>query len=223
MFALSLGDVYTFGPTFRAENSNTSRHVAEFWMVEPEMAFCDIDGNMDLAEDMLKYLTRHIIEQCHPDLQLFTKYVDKQLQHTLDNVVSTDFARITYQEALDILKKSGLKFEFDIEFGSDLQAEHERFITEKHFKKPVIIRDYPKQIKPFYMRHNDDGRTVAAMDVLVPGIGEIIGGSQREERLDQLRSSMQAAGMSEHNYWWYIDSRKYGSVPTVDSVWDLNA
>jgi len=213
MFALALGDVYTFGPTFRAENSNTSRHVAEFWMVEPEMAFCDLTGNMDIAEELIQYLTVYILEQCSDDLELFAKFVDKQLMSTLENIASSAFVRLPYQEALEILLHSGQKFEFDIQFGKDLQTEHERYLAEHHFKKPLIIYNYPKEIKPFYMRLNDDNETVAAMDVLVPNIGEIIGGSQREERLDVLEQRMDETGMSKADYWWYLDSRRFGSVP----------
>lgn len=213
MFALSLGDVYTFGPTFRAENSNTRRHAAEFWMVEPEMAFCDLQGNMKLAEEFIKYLVGYVIAECKEDLELFAAFVDKTLMPTLENIVSSDFVRLPYKEAVEILIKSGKKFEYPVAFGKDLQTEHERHLTEDHFQKPVIVYDYPKSIKPFYMRVNDDSETVAAMDVLVPGIGEIIGGSQREERLDVLLARMKETGLSEENYWWYIDSRKYGSVP----------
>jgi len=212
MFALALGDVYTFGPTFRAENSHTSRHVAEFWMVEPEMAFCNLEGNMDLAEEMIKYLTNFILEESKEDIELFAKFVDKNLIKTLDTVASSDFKRLSYASAVEILKKSGKTFEYDIDFGKDLQTEHERYLTEHHFKKPLIIYDYPKSIKPFYMRVNDDNRTVSAMDVLVPKIGEIIGGSQREERLDILEKRMDEMGMSKETYWWYLDSRRFGSV-----------
>ena len=212
MFALSLGDVYTFGPTFRAENSNTRRHCAEFWMVEPEMAFCDLCGNMDFAEEMIKYLATYIMENCTDDLELFAKFVDKNLMSTLENITSSSYTRLPYEEAVEILKSSGKKFEYDIDFGKDLQSEHERYLTEQHFKKPVIVFDFPKTIKPFYMRMNDDGKTVAAMDVLVPGIGEIIGGSQREERLDVLCSRMDELGFSKETYWWYLDSRRFGTV-----------
>ncbi len=212
MFALALGDVYTFGPTFRAENSNTSRHVAEFWMVEPEMAFCDLKGNMDLGEDIIKFLTGFILESCTDDIELFAKYVDKQLMTTLSNVAESEFIRISYTSAVEILQKSGKTFEYEIAFGKDLQTEHERYLTETHFKKPVIVFDYPKTLKPFYMRLNDDHKTVAAMDVLVPRIGEIIGGSQREERLDVLENRMDEIKMSKENYWWYLDSRRFGSV-----------
>ena len=212
MFALALGDVYTFGPTFRAENSHTSRHVAEFWMVEPEMAFCDLEGNMDLAEEIIKYLTSYILDECHDDLELFAKFVDKSLMSTLENVASSDFKRLSYTAAVEILQKSGKKFEYDIAFGKDLQTEHERYLAEHHFKKPLIIFDYPKNIKPFYMRLNDDNQTVAAMDVLVPKIGEIIGGSQREERIEVLEKRMDEMGMPKDDYWWYLDSRRFGSV-----------
>lgn len=213
MFALALGDVYTFGPTFRAENSNTSRHVAEFWMIEPEMAFCDLTGNMDMGETLIKHLIQFTMETCMEDLNLFARFVDKTLIKTLENIVYSDFVRIPYQEAVDILSKSKNSFEFDVAYGSDLQSEHERYLTEKHFKKPVIIYDYPKTIKPFYMRLNDDDETVAAMDILVPRIGELIGGSQREERLDVLEKQMVASGLSKDNYWWYLESRRYGTVP----------
>ncbi|MEJ2657455.1 MAG: asparagine--tRNA ligase [Desulfobacterales bacterium] len=212
MFALALGDVYTFGPTFRAENSHTSRHVAEFWMVEPEMAFCDLEGNMDLAEEMIKFLTNFILETSRDDIELFAKYVDKQLMPILDNVAASEFKRLSYRTAVDILKNSGKTFEYDIEFGKDLQTEHERYLTEVYFKKPLIVFDYPKTLKPFYMRLNDDNQTVAAMDVLVPRIGEIIGGSQREERLDILENRMDEMKMPKENYWWYLDSRRFGSV-----------
>lgn len=212
MLALSLGDVYTFGPTFRAENSNTSRHVAEFWMVEPEMAFCDLVGNMQLGEDLIKFLVTWIIDHCAEDLNLFARFVDKTLMPTLENIVSSDFKRLPYTDAVDILKKSGKKFEYDVDFGKDLQSEHERYLSEQHFKKPVILFDYPKEIKPFYMRLNDDDRTVAAMDVLVPRIGEIIGGSQREERLDVLENRIAGTGMDMEPYWWYLDARRFGSV-----------
>jgi asparaginyl-tRNA synthetase len=212
MFALALGDVYTFGPTFRAENSNTSRHVAEFWMVEPEMAFCDSKGNMALAEEIIKFLTGFILESCSDDIELFAKYVDKQLMATLNNVAESEFIRVSYASAVEILKKSGKTFDYEIAFGKDLQTEHERYLTETYFKKPVIVFDYPKTLKPFYMRLNDDHKTVAAMDVLVPRIGEIIGGSQREERLDVLENRMDEMKMPKENYWWYLDSRRFGSV-----------
>ncbi len=213
MFALALGDVYTFGPTFRAENSNTRRHAAEFWMVEPEMAFCDLEGDMDLAETFLKYLTENIMEACKEDLELFYKFVDKTLFDTLSGIVESGFERIPYKKAVDILTKANKKFEYDVSFGNNLQAEHERYLAEEYIKKPVIVYDYPKEIKPFYMRINDDNTTAAAMDVLVPRIGEIIGGSQREERLDFLETRMEEDGLKKEHYWWYLDSRKYGSVP----------
>jgi len=213
MFALSLGDVYTFGPTFRAENSNTARHVSEFWMVEPEMAFCDLGDNISLAETLLKYLITHVKNNCEEDLNLFATFVDKTLGETLDNILSSDFERLEYIDAVDLLKNSGEKFEFAPSFGSDLQTEHERYLTENYFKKPVVVYNYPKTIKPFYMRLNDDNETVAAMDILVPRIGEIIGGSQREERLDILEKRMEEMDLSKDSYWWYLDSRRFGSVP----------
>jgi len=213
MFCLSLGDVYTFGPTFRAENSNTRRHAAEFWMIEPEMAFCDLQGNMDLGEELIKYLTSYVMRECADDLELFAKWVDKRLMQTLENTATSNYIRLAYRDAVQILQKSGRKFEYDVGFGKDLQTEHERFLTEEHFKKPVIVYDYPKTIKPFYMRLNDDNETVAAMDVLVPNIGEIIGGSQREERLAVLEARMLETGMDKEPYWWYLESRKFGTVP----------
>ena len=213
MFALSLGDVYTFGPTFRAENSNTSRHVAEFWMIEPEMAFCDLAGNMDLGEALIKHLVGFTIDHCSEDIALFARFVDQTLIKTLENIISSDFFHLPYKEAIDILIGSEESFEYPLAYGSDLQSEHERYLTEKHFKKPLIIYDYPKTIKPFYMRLNDDDETVAAMDIIVPRIGELIGGSQREERLDVLEQRMDVAGLSKENYWWYLDSRRYGTVP----------
>ena len=213
MFCLSLGDVYTFGPTFRAENSNTRRHAAEFWMIEPEMAFCDNNANMDLGEELVKYLTAYAMDECADDLELFAKWVDKNLMSTLENTAKSDYIRLPYREAVEILKNSDLKFEYDVSFGTDLQTEHERYLTEQYFKQPVIVYDYPKTIKPFYMRVNDDQQTVAAMDVLVPNIGEIIGGSQREERLEVLEARMQELRMDKNPYWWYLDARRYGSVP----------
>ena len=213
MFCLALGDVYTFGPTFRAENSNTRRHAAEFWMVEPEMAFCDLQGNMDLGEELTRYLTAYVIRECADDLELFAKWVDKNLMKTLEITAESDYIRLPYREAVELLQKSGRKFEYDVGFGKDLQTEHERFLTETHFKKPVIVYDYPKTIKPFYMRLNDDDETVGAMDVLVPNIGEIIGGSQREERLEVLERRINETGMDPNPYWWYLESRKYGTVP----------
>ena len=213
MYALGLGDIYTFGPTFRAENSNTTRHAAEFWMIEPEMAFADIYDDMDLAEDMVRTCVKHVMDKCPDDLALFDKFVEPGLIAKLQNIVDNGFARITYAEAIDIMKKSGHKFEYEPEFGIDMQTEHERYLAETHFKRPVIVRDYPKEIKAFYMRLNDDGRTVAAMDGLVPGIGEMIGGSQREERYDVLVQKIKEMGMKVEDYAWYLDSRKYGSVP----------
>lgn len=213
MFALALGDVYTFGPTFRAENSNTSRHVAEFWMLEPEMSFCDLKGNMDHGEELIKYLTKHVTENCSDDIELFARFVDKNLNNVLDTIMTSEYARITYGDAVTILEKSGKKFENKVEYGIDFNSEHERFLAEEYFKKPVFLINYPKTIKPFYMRLNDDNTTVAAVDLLAPRIGEIIGGSQREERLDVLESRMDEMGMSKKAYWWYLDSRRFGSVP----------
>jgi len=213
LFALALGDVYTFGPTFRAENSNTRRHAAEFWMVEPEMAFCDLAGDMALGEEMVKYLVAYVMDECRSDLDLFARFVDKNLMATLENIASSDFVRLPYREAVDILSTATEKFDYEVGFGRDLQSEHEHYLTERHFKKPVIVYDYPATIKPFYMRVNSDGETVAAMDVLVPSIGEIIGGSQREERIDILEARMDEAGLLKENYWWYLDSRRFGSVP----------
>lgn len=213
MFALALGDVYTFGPTFRAENSNTRRHAAEFWMVEPEMAFCDLVGNMDLGEELIKELLRFVMKECKSDIELFAKFVDKQLMATLENIVESDFMRIPYTEAVEILSGSKKKFEFPVKYGLDLQSEHEWYLTEEHFKRPVIVYNYPREIKPFYMRVNDDDATVGAMDVLVPSIGEIIGGSQREERHDILEMRMEETGLPKEEYWWYLESREFGSVP----------
>lgn len=213
MFALSLGDVYTFGPTFRAENSNTSRHASEFWMIEPEMAFCDLSENMDVAQDFLKYIVNEYLERCAEDFSLFSSFVDKDLEKTLQTIVSSDFARLSYTDAVDVLEKSGKKFEYPVSWGFDLQSEHERFLSEEYFKKPVFIINYPKKIKPFYMRINDDDKTVGAMDLLVPKIGELIGGSQREERLEVLERRMDEMSLNKEDYWWYLDSRKYGSVP----------
>ncbi|HEY6207337.1 MAG TPA: asparagine--tRNA ligase [Chthoniobacterales bacterium] len=212
-FACALSKVYTFGPTFRAENSNTSRHASEFWMIEPEMAFCDLQGNMDLAEELVKYLIRDVRENCAEDMELFAKFVDKELLARLDFVLDRQFQRVTYTEAVELLEKSGEKFEFPIAHGLNLQSEHERWLTEKHFKAPVTIFNYPKEIKPFYMRLNDDGKTVTAMDLLVPGIGEILGGSQREERLEVLEQNMRRHKMDLSDYKWYLDLRRYGTVP----------
>jgi asparaginyl-tRNA synthetase len=213
MLATALGDVYTFGPTFRAENSNTRRHAAEFWMIEPEMAFCDLQEDMDLAEEMIKYLANHVIDHCADDLNLFARFVDKNLMAQLGVLTGSAFVRVPYAEAIRILEKSGAAFEYPVAYGTDMQSEHERFLTEQHFKKPVMVYDFPKTIKPFYMRLNDDGQTVASMDVLVAGIGEIIGGSQREERYDILAARMDQMGLSKEKYWWYLESRLYGSVP----------
>jgi len=212
-FACSLSKVYTFGPTFRAENSNTSRHASEFWMIEPETAFCDLAGNMDLAEEFVKHLIRDVRTHCGEDLELFAKFVDKGLLPRLDFVLERPFQRVTYTEAVELLTKSGHHFEYPVEYGTNLQSEHERFLTEEHFKCPVTVFNYPKEIKPFYMRLNDDGKTVAAMDVLVPGIGEIVGGSQREERLDVLEAGMRRHQLDPKDYGWYLDLRRYGTVP----------
>lgn len=213
MYAMGLGDIYTFGPTFRAENSNTTRHAAEFWMIEPEMAFADIFDDMDLAEDMVKYCIRYVMGHCKDDLELFANFIDNTLMDTLNNIVNNDFARITYTEAMEIMKASGHKFDYEPYYGADMQTEHERYLAEVHFKKPVIVRDYPKEIKAFYMKLNDDGKTVAAMDVLVPRIGELIGGSEREANYDILVQKIKDMGMNIEDYDWYLDSRKYGTVP----------
>ncbi len=213
VFACAFSNVYTFGPTFRAENSNTSRHASEFWMIEPEIAFCDLEGDMDLAEEFVKTLIRDARVNCAEDLEFFSRFVDKELLARLDFVLERPFQRCSYTEAVQILETSGRAFEYPVAWGANLQSEHERFLTEEHFKRPVTVYNYPKEIKPFYMRLNDDGRTVAAMDVLVPGIGEIVGGSQREERLDMLLANMKRHGLSEADYGWYIDLRRFGSVP----------
>lgn len=213
IFACALSNVYTFGPTFRAENSNTSRHAAEFWMIEPEMAFCDIQGDMALAEDFVKHLIRDAKAHCAADLEFFSKFVDKELLSRLDFVLERPFQRCSYTEAIEILAKSGRAWEHPVQWGDNMQSEHERYLAEEHFKCPVTVYNYPRTLKPFYMRVNDDGKTVAAMDLLVPGIGEIIGGSQREERLDVLRENMAQHKLSEKDYWWYLDLRRYGSVP----------
>ncbi len=213
MFACALGDVYTFGPTFRAENSHTARHAAEFWMVEPESAFADASDNMALAEDFLRFLAERALSDCASDLGLFDRFVTPGLITSLEGIAKAGFARVSYTEAVEILKKSGKRFEYPPEWGRDLQTEHERFLTDVHVKGAVIVSDYPKSLKPFYMRVNDDGRTVAAMAVLVPRIGEIIGGSQREERLDTLAARLAETGLSAQDYGWYLDSRRYGSVP----------
>jgi len=212
-FACALSNIYTFGPTFRAENSNTARHAAEFWMIEPEMAFCDLEGDMDLGEEFIRSMARFMLENCQEDLSLFARFVDKEITARLQFVAERPFRRIPYAEAISILLKSGEKFEFPVQQGLNLQSEHERYLTERHFKSPVTIYDFPRQIKPFYMRLNDDAQTVRAMDVLVPGIGEVIGGSQREERLDVLLENLRYHKLREADYWWYIDLRRYGSVP----------
>jgi asparaginyl-tRNA synthetase len=213
LYACALGDVYTFGPTFRAEDSNTPRHAAEFWMIEPEMAFADLQDNMDLAEALVKSLVAHVMEHCAADLDLFARFVDPDLMRNLEGIAKTTYVRLPYTEAIDLLQRSGKSFEFPIHYGADLQTEHERYLTEEHFKKPVIVFNYPKEIKPFYMRLNDDDKTVAAMDLLVPRVGELVGGSQREERLDRLERRMQEAGMNRENYWWFLDVRRFGTVP----------
>ena len=210
-FAMAFGNVYTFGPTFRAENSNTQRHAAEFWMVEPEMAFADLGDYMDTAEAMIKYIINYVMEKCPDEMTFFNSFVDKGLKERLEHVASSDFGRVSYTEAVELLKKSGQKFDYPVEWGIDLQTEHERYLTEQIFKRPVFVTDYPKEIKAFYMRMNDDGRTVAAADCLVPGIGEIIGGSQREERLDVLEGRIKELGMDPEDYKYYCDLRRYGS------------
>jgi asparaginyl-tRNA synthetase len=213
IYACSLGDIYTFGPTFRAEKSNTSRHLAEFWMIEPEMAFAELEDDMQLAESYVKYLIHYVLEHCKEDMQFFDKWIEKGLIERLENVLKNPFERITYTDAIGILEKATKKFEFPVFWGCDLQSEHERYLTEEHFKKPVIVRDYPEKLKAFYMRLNEDKKTVAAMDVLVPKIGELIGGSQREERLEVLEAKIEKMGLHKEDYWWYLELRKYGSVP----------
>ena len=210
---MGLRKVYTFGPTFRAENSNTPRHASEFWMIEPEVAFNDLNDNMDLAEEMVKYLLKTVLEELPEEMEFFNKFIDKELKDRLEKIIKTDFKRITYTEAIEMLEKSDKKFEYPVKWGIDLQTEHERYLAEEVFDSPVFVTDYPKDIKAFYMRVNDDGKTVAAMDLLVPKIGEIIGGSQREERYDVLLGRMKEMGLDEKEYWWYLDLRKYGSVP----------
>ena len=210
-FAMAFGDVYTFGPTFRAENSNTQRHAAEFWMIEPEMAFCDLQGDMAVAEAMIKHIIRTVMEKCPQEMAFFNSFVDKGLIERLEHVAGSDFGRVTYTEAVELLRKNNDKFDYKVEWGCDLQTEHERYLTEQVFKRPVFVTDYPKEIKAFYMRLNDDGKTVAATDCLVPGIGEIIGGSQREERIDILEARIRELGMNPEDYWWYCDLRRYGS------------
>ncbi|MBW1868094.1 MAG: asparagine--tRNA ligase [Deltaproteobacteria bacterium] len=213
IYALAMGDVYTFGPTFRAENSNTSRHLAEFWMVEPEMAFCDLEENAALAIEFLKQIFASVLDNCMEDMEFFNRFIDNTLLKTLETLVSHDFEILTYTEGVDILKKAEQKFEFPVEWGCDLQSEHERYLCEKVFKGPVVLVDYPKEIKAFYMKMNQDGKTVRAMDVLVPKIGEIIGGSQREDDHDVLYERIKEAGLNTDDYWWYLDLRKFGSVP----------
>ena len=212
-YCMAFRDVYTFGPTFRAENSNTARHASEFWMIEPEIAFADINDNMDLAEQMIKFIFNYVIEKAPEEMEFFNQWIDKGLLARLDNVINSEFKRITYTEAVEQLQKSGQKFEFPVEWGKDLQSEHERYLTEQVYKKPVFVVNYPKGIKAFYMRQNDDGKTVAAMDLLVPGVGEIIGGSQREERLDVLEARMKDMNVPAEELWWYLDTRKFGTVP----------
>lgn len=213
ILACALSDVYTFGPTFRAENSNTSRHLAEFWMIEPEMAFADLKTDMECAESYLKFCVQYVLDHCREDLEFFDKFIEKGLLERLHQVATTPFAHLTYTAAIDILKQAPKQFEFPVEWGTDLQSEHERYLAEEYCKKPVILTDYPAQIKAFYMRANDDGKTVAAMDILVPKIGEIIGGSQREERLDRLEKKITDFGLKKEDYWWYLELREYGSVP----------
>ena len=211
-FAMAFRNVYTFGPTFRAENSNTARHAAEFWMIEPEMAFADLEDNMEVAEEMLKYIIQYVLDNAPEEMEFFNSFVDKGLLDRLHNILNNDFGRVTYTEAVDLLIKSGKKFEYPVSWGIDLQTEHERYLTEEIFKKPVFVTDYPKDIKAFYMRMNDDNKTVAAMDLLVPGVGEIIGGSQREERLELLEKRMDELGLKKEDYWWNLDLRKYGGT-----------
>ncbi len=211
-FAMAFGNIYTFGPTFRAERSNTQRHAAEFWMMEPEMAFADLVDDMNIAEDMIKYIVKHVMATCRQELEFFNLRVDNTLLERLENLVSNDFARVTYTEAIKLLEESGNKFEYPVSWGIDMQTEHERYLTEKIFGKPVFVTDYPKEIKAFYMRLNDDNKTVAAMDMLVPGVGELIGGSQREERLDYLKAAMERFGLNEEDYWWYLDLRRFGGT-----------
>ena len=211
-YAMAFGNIYTFGPTFRAENSNTARHAAEFWMIEPEIAFADLNDDMELAWDMIKYIINHVMDNCQAELQFFNSFVDKGLLDRLTALRDADYAKVTYTEAIEILEKSKADFKFPVYWGVDLQTEHERYLTEQVYKKPIFLIDYPKEIKAFYMRQNDDGKTVAAMDLLVPGVGEIIGGSQREERLDLLLKRMEECGLKEEDYWWYVNLRKFGGT-----------
>lgn len=213
LFASALSKVYTFGPTFRAENSNTPRHLAEFWMIEPEMAFCDLQGNMDLAEEFIRYVITYVLENCKEDMEFFNKWVEKGIIDSLQDLCKSDFERITYTEAIKALENANKSFEYPVKWGMDIQTEHERYLTEEYLKKPVFVTDYPRDIKAFYMRVNDDEKTVAAMDLLVPRLGEIIGGSQREERLDVLKKSMAKHNLDEETYWWYLDIRRYGTTP----------
>ena len=212
IMALAFRNVYTFGPTFRAENSYTGRHASEFWMIEPEIAFADLEDNMELAEDMIKYIINYVLEQCPEEMEFFNSFVDKGLLERLNNIVNSEFTKITYTKAIELLLESGQKFEYPVEWGCDLQTEHERYITEQIFNAPVFVTDYPKEIKAFYMRMNEDGKTVRAMDLLVPGVGEIIGGSQREERYDVLLDRIHECGLNEEDYWWYLELRKYGTA-----------
>ena len=211
-YAMAFGNIYTFGPTFRAENSNTARHAAEFWMIEPEIAFADLDDNMQLAWDMIQYIIRHILENCPQEIEFFNKFVEKGLLDRLTTLANSEYKKVTYTEAVELLRKSGADFKYPVEWGIDLQTEHERYLTEQIFKCPVFVIDYPKEIKAFYMRLNDDGKTVAAMDLLVPGVGEIIGGSQREERIDVLTARMAECGLNEEDYWWYLNLRRFGGT-----------
>ena len=212
IFAMAFKNVYTFGPTFRAENSNTARHAAEFWMIEPEMAYATLQENMDVAEEMVKFIIKYCLENAKEEMEFFNSFVDKGLFERLNNILENKFERITYTKAVELLQNSGQKFEYKVEWGIDLQTEHERYLTEQIFKKPVFVTDYPEKIKAFYMRSNDDGKTVAAMDLLVPGVGEIIGGSQREERLDVLERKIKENNLDKSAYWWYLELRKYGGV-----------
>ncbi|MBW1772280.1 MAG: asparagine--tRNA ligase [Deltaproteobacteria bacterium] len=213
IYALAMGDVYTFGPTFRAENSNTSRHLAEFWMIEPEMAFCDLEGNISLAVAFLKYIFRWVLDRCEEDMQFFNRFIDKSIIKNLEDIISQDFEVMTYTEALKIFSQSGKNFEYPVEWGSDLQSEHERYLCEEVMGRPVVLTDYPQEIKPFYMKRNSDGKTVRAMDVLVPKIGEIIGGSQREDDYDTLLECIKRDKLDPDDYWWYLELRKFGTVP----------
>ncbi|MGD1822502.1 MAG: asparagine--tRNA ligase [Pleomorphochaeta sp.] len=212
-YAMALKNIYTFGPTFRAENSNTKKHLAEFWMIEPEMAFCDINLNMEVAEDFLKFLFKKVLKECSEDMEFFSKFVEKGVKETLESVINSPFAHMTYTKAIEVLKENNDKFEFPVEWGSDLQTEHERYLTESYCKSPVIVTDYPKEIKAFYMKLNEDNKTVRGMDVLVPRLGEIIGGSEREADLETLKARMKELDLDEKDYWWYLDLRKFGTVP----------